>query len=349
MESSPRVVIDLLGTDKAPQPEVEAVKEFLKIEEEPYSGTGIVAVGDSASLSLLPENARLEKVFAPKGVPMDVQPAFALRNLKDSTMAKGLSMLSEGRGQVFLSAGNTGAVLAFSLKHLKRLDGVERPGIIIALPEPLGNKIIIDAGANADCKPEHLLGFAKLGISASKCLFDKPAPSVGLLNIGEEKSKGDRLRKESYEVLLELGKSFYGNVEPHQIFSSSVDVIVTDGFTGNVILKTLEGSFEFFSRYLKRTLQKGNPIQSIAAITLKPLIKKSFEKFRYQTYGAAMLAGLSHPVLIAHGRSDSTAMLSALKFAVKSIEVQKEIMKQFSLANPERKDSRADERHTLFD
>lgn len=349
MNFSPRVIFDLLGSDKAPQPEVDAVKEFLEIKEEPFSNAAIIAVGDGSSLSLLNENGRLEKVFAPKGVPMDVQPAFALRSLKDSTMAKGLSILSEGRGDVFLSAGNTGAVLAFSLKYLKRLDGIERPGIFVALPEPLGNKIIIDAGANADCKPEHLLGFAKIGISAAKCLFKKEAPSVGLLNIGEERSKGDKLRKESFDALLELGKSFYGNVEPHEIFSSTVDVIVMDGFTGNVILKTLEGSFEFFSRYLKRTLQKGNIVQSIAAFSLKPLIKKSFEKFKYQTYGAAILAGLSHPVLIAHGRSDSKALLNALKFAVKATEVQQEILNQLTAVKPEQKNEKTEERHTLFD
>lgn len=349
MDQEPRVVFDLLGSDSAPQPEVEAVELFLSLQEEPYSKASIVAFGNKTALEMLPENERLKKVEALKGVPMDVSPAFALRNLRDSTMSKGIESLSRGNGDVFLSAGNTGAVLAFSLYYLKKIEGIERPGILVVLPEPLGRKIIIDVGANSDCKPEHLLGFAKIGLAAARSILNKSEATVGLLNIGEEKSKGDRLRKESYELLEKLGKSFYGNIEPHDIFSTNVDVVVTDGFTGNILLKSLEGAFEFLGRHLKKTLQRGNLVQTVSALILKPLIKNSFDEFQYQTYGAALLAGLSHPVLIAHGRSDGKALFNALKYAVQAFKMQKEILKEFGSAAELETEKKLREKKTLFD
>ncbi|MCX7832392.1 MAG: phosphate acyltransferase PlsX [Actinobacteria bacterium] len=348
MQPQISIIIDLLGSDNSPKTEAEAIKLFLKSTEPELLNVKLIAVGNESSLNLLPEDERIEKVYASKGVPMNVQPAFALRNLKDSTMAIGIDLLSQGRGDVFLSAGNTGAVLAFSLKYLKRLEGIDRPGIMIVLPKPLGHKIIIDCGANSDCKPDFFVGFAKLGMAAAKSLFGKENPSVGLLNLGEEKEKGDKLRKEAYEKLETLGESFYGNLEPHDLFHSSVDVVVTDGFTGNILLKTLEGSFDFLMRYLKRTLSSGNILQSLAVLVLKPVLKNAFKEFEYQTYGAALLAGLSHPVLIAHGRSDKNAILNALKYAVKASEIQSEIKAQFGnkeeiKVQPQRK------KGTLFD
>jgi glycerol-3-phosphate acyltransferase PlsX len=275
----------------------------------------ILAVGDSSSLSKLPESNRLIKITSAKGVPMNVSPSFALRNYGDSSMGAGIRLLSEKRGDVFVSAGNTGAVLAFSLKHLKTLDDIRRPGILVILPDKLNNRILIDAGANAECRPEHLLGFAKLGLSVAEKLLNKKDPSVGLLNLGTEENKGDQLRKHTYTELEKLGKKFYGNVEPHDIFSSPVDVIVTDGFTGNIVLKTLEGSFEFISNHLKRALKGGSLLEKFGALLIKPRISSAFSDFKYQQYGAALLAGLSAPVLIAHGRSDSQALLNAIKYA----------------------------------
>lgn len=326
MEHGPRIILDLLGSDEAPRPEAEGVSLFLSIEEEPFSSAEIIVFGNESSLSLLPDSPRIEKHLVNKGVPMDAEPAFALRNLKDSSMAKGIEHLSQSKGDVFISAGNTGAALAFSLKYLKTAPGIDRPGILIVLPPQLGNKIIIDCGANADAKPDYLLGFARIGMKVASTLFNIEEPSVGLLNIGEEKSKGDRLRKDAYQLLNNLGKNFYGNVEPHQIFTKSVEVIVTDGFTGNILLKTLEGSFEFFSRYLKKTLKSGGFWQNIAALVLKPLIVKAFSEFQYQTYGAALLAGLTKPVLIAHGRSDAKAILNALKYGVMISRLSAEIV-----------------------
>lgn len=349
MQPQTTIIIDLLGSDNSPQTEAKAISLFLGSKEPEFQSTKLIAVGNPSSLKLLPEDERIEKVFASKGVPMNVQPAFALRNLKDSTMAMGIELLSKGRGDVFLSAGNTGAVVAFSLKYLKKLEGIDRPGIMIVLPEPLSHKIIIDCGANSDCKPDFFVGFAKLGIAAAKTLFGKEYPSVGLLNLGEEKEKGDKLRKEAYEKLETLGKYFYGNLEPHNLFHSSVDVVVTDGFTGNILLKTLEGSFDFLTRYLKRTLSSGNFVQSLAALLIKPILKNAFKEFEYQTYGAALLAGLSHPVLIAHGRSDEKAILNALKYAVKASKIQSEIRAQLGAKEVKTQIQPSRKKGTLFD
>jgi glycerol-3-phosphate acyltransferase PlsX len=350
MAAATRIVLDLLGSDHAPKPEVGGLKLFFEKNKTSIKDVSILAVGNSTSLSLLPEVPQLKKFTATKGIPMDVQPSFALRHYQDSTVSIGLKLLQEGEGDVFVSAGNTGAILAFAVKYLKRLQGLSRPGIMVVLPEPLGNKILIDCGANADCRPEHLLGFAQIGIAASRALFQKQEPVVALLNIGEEKSKGDQLRREAYQELETLGKNFYGNVEPQAIFNLSVDVIVTDGFTGNILLKTLEGSFEFFGRYLKKTLTKGNPLESLAAFILKPLLKRSFQQFEYSTYGGALLAGLSKPVLIAHGRSNDVAIYNALNYAQKIITVHETLLKSLNIEEEAtEKETSKPERKTLFD
>lgn len=349
MAAIPRIVLDLLGSDSAPEPETGGLRLFLQDKNLNPESFTVIAVGNDQALEKLDGLNSIEKVRAAKGIPMDVQPSFALRNFQDSTVSVGLKLLSEGKGDVFISAGNTGAVLAFALKYLKRLEGLPRPGILVVLPEPLGNKILIDCGANADCRPEHLSGFAKIGMAAAKALFQKNEPLVALLNIGEENSKGDRLRKEAYKELEALGKNFYGNVEPHAIFNLSIDVIVTDGFTGNIVLKTLEGSFEFLTKHIKRTLSKGTFLQLIAAYTLKPSLKKSFEQFEYSAYGAALLAGLKKPVLIAHGRSNELAIYNALKYALKAVSIHQTLADSLNLTEEEQAPPVKGNKKTLFD
>lgn len=350
MPGSRRLILDLLGSDKAPEPEIEAVRLFLSLEDELFQNSKLIVTGNSRTLSSLPDSERIEKVAAEKGVPMNVSPSFALRNYEDSSMASGIRLLSEKRGDVFITAGNTGAALAFSIKYLKRLKEIKRPGILVILPDKLNNRILIDAGANADCRPEHLLGFSFLGMSVAEKMLKKKDPLVGLLNIGEEDEKGDKLRKESFKVLEKLGKNFYGNIEPHQIFSSPVDVIVTDGFTGNILLKTLEGSFEFITNLLKKTLKTGNLMEKAGAALIKNRLSEAFADFKYQKYGAALLAGLSAPVLIAHGRSDAEAMLSALKYGALLASSDpfsqfKEVKEQTLEEEPEKKSS---PKETLF-
>jgi len=349
MAAATRIVLDLLGSDNAPDPEIGGLKLFLQDKDLNPESYSLIVVGNEQALKRLDSIDSIEKVKAAKGIPMDVQPSFALRNYQDSTISVGLKLLSVGKGDVFVSAGNTGAVLAFALKFLKRLEGLPRPGILIVLPEPLGNKIIIDCGANADCRPEYLLGFAKIGMAAAKALFHKDEPAVALLNIGEEKSKGDQLRKEAYKELEALGKNFYGNVEPHSLFSLSIDVIVTDGFTGNILLKTLEGSFEFLAKYIKRTLSRGNLAMLIAASILKPSLKRSFQQFEYSAYGGALLAGLKKPVLIAHGRSNELAIYNALKYALKASSIQQFLVDSLNTIHEEQPFTEDSDKKTLFD
>ncbi len=315
MPEAPEIILDLLGSDSAPAPELGAIRIFLSSENFLSSDIRLAVVGDISALSQVPEHPRIRKIDAAKGIPMNVSPSFALRHYTDSTVSIGLSTLAQSTKSVFLSAGNTGAILAFSIKHLSRLEEIPRPGIAVILPDKLNNRILIDCGANADCKPEFLYGFALLGVSLAKHLLKKGEPLVGLLNIGEEATKGDKLRKESFESLEKLGKQFYGNVEPHDLFYSPVDVIVMDGFTGNIVLKTLEGAFDFIAKFLGKTLKSGTFSEKLGAFLIKKKVRDAFSEFKYQEYGAALLAGLSHPVLIAHGRSDETALFNALKYA----------------------------------
>lgn len=309
-----RVGLDLLGSDNAPEPEIGGIINFIQSEQ--ATGCQIHCYGPQPILSKLPEDSRIIKKVSEKGIPMDLSPSLALRTYSGSTIDRGIQDLRNNNIDVFLSAGNTGAILAFSIRNLKRLNGIKRPGIAVILPESLRNIVMIDMGANADCQPQHLLGFARLGMALSKNLLGKSDPLVGLLNIGSEASKGDQLRKESYQLLEnELGASFFGNIEAHEIFSSPVNVVVTDGFTGNVVLKLLEGTFGFIKKHLKMSFSRANTFQKAALALTKGLISDAFSDFAYQKYGGALLLGLEKPVIISHGRSDSEAIYNALVYA----------------------------------
>lgn len=308
--------IDLLGSDNSPETELEAVFNFAKHNKQVFT----TIFGPNQYAEKVNNFNNIQHVSSSKGVPMDVSPSFALKNYKNSTLDRGTKALRKNTIDAFVSAGNTGAVLAFSIRNTKRIKGIPRPAILITIPTPSGPKILIDGGANSDCKPEYLVGFAKISLVFAKHVIGLREPLVGLLNIGTEENKGDRLRKEAFKEMQKLGPSFYGNIEPHEIFKTPVQIFVTDGFTGNIILKLLEGTFDYLKTFLKKTFSKASPIQKFGASLVKGLLNEELKAFSYQEYGGAVLLGLEKPVIISHGRSDQKTLENALNYALSIVK-----------------------------
>jgi len=310
-----KVVLDAMGGDFAPQVPVmgavQAVKDF---------DVEVVLVGDEDLIRKelrkysYPEN-RLEVLHAPTSVKMDEQPSRALKK-KDSSIYLGLNLLKEKKADAFVSAGNTGAVMAVSLFTVGRIKGVDRPAITAVLPNLKGYTFLLDVGANVDCKPYHLLQFAIMGSAYAKYVLNEENPKVGLLNIGEEEGKGNELTKEAYRLLKSAeGINFLGNAEGRDIYSGDFDVIVCDGFVGNVCLKLSESLAKILAKILKEEINK-HFISRIGAITLKPAIKGFKRRIDYAEIGGAPLLGLNAPVIISHGSSNAKAIKNAIKTAV---------------------------------
>ncbi len=310
-----KVVLDAMGGDFAPQVPVmgavQAVKDF---------DISVVLVGDETLIKKelgkysYPKD-RLEVLHAPSSVRMDEQPSKALKK-RDSSIYLGLNLLKEGKADAFVSAGNTGAVMAVSLFTVGRIKGVDRPAITAVLPNLKGYTFLLDVGANVDCKPYHLLQFAIMGSAYAKYVLNEENPRVGLLNVGEEEGKGNELTKEAYRLLKSANViNFIGNAEGRDIYSGDFDVIVCDGFVGNVCLKLSESLAKILAKILKEEIDK-HFISKIGAITLKPAIKGFKRRIDYAEIGGAPLLGLNAPVIISHGSSNAKAIKNAIKTAV---------------------------------
>jgi len=311
-----KVVLDAMGGDFAPQVPVmgavQAVKEF---------DITVILVGDEKAIKkelskYSYPKGKIEIVHAEDQVLMDDQPSKALKK-KNSSIHVGTKLLKDGLADAFLSAGNTGAVMAISLFTLGRIKGVERPAISTILPNQNGKTFLLDVGANVDCKPYHLLQFAIMGEAYAKYVLGEKNPRVGLLNIGEEENKGNELTKEAYKLLKEArkrGLNFVGNAEGRDIYSGKFDVIVCDGFVGNVALKLSESLAKILAQILKEEIE-GHFISKIGAITLKPAIKGFKKRTDYAEWGGAPLLGIRKPVIISHGSSNAKAIKNAIKVA----------------------------------
>lgn len=249
-------------------------------------------------------------------VLMSDHPSDVLKNKKDSSIYVGTNLLAQNPNSAFVSAGNTGAVMACSLFNVKRLEGVLRPAI--ALVVPLGDKpiVLIDAGANANCKPQYLKQFAIMGKVYYENILNIENPKVGLINVGSEETKGNELSIETYTLLKDFkGINFVGNIEGRDLFNGAADVIVCDGFTGNILLKSMEGLAELFFKEIKQILTK-NFSSKICAMILKKSLKNMKKKFDYEEYGGTFLIGVNGIVIIAHGSSKSKAIMNAIRVAI---------------------------------
>jgi glycerol-3-phosphate acyltransferase PlsX len=301
-----------MGGDHAPEPivrgAINAAREF---------GIEVVLVGqpDVVNKCLTAHRASLPVVAASEIIRMDDQPAQAVRARRDSSLVVGLRLVRQGEADAFISAGNSGAVMAGALLHLGRVRGIERPAIATPFPT-IDNKaaILIDAGANTECEPSNLLEFAYLGVAYVERVFGVKRPRVGLVSNGEEPTKGTDLVKEAHQLLAASDLEFVGNIEGKDIPKHYADVVVTDGFTGNVMLKLAEGVAEFIVGQTRAALTS-TWYYSLAGLVAKPAFRKLARRLDHAEFGGAPLLGVNGAVLIAHGRADERAICNGIRAA----------------------------------
>lgn len=309
-----RVVVDAMGSDRAPIPEVAGALRAAKT----YA-IDITLVGDltrlEAELRDQPRD-RITLVAASEVVTMHDHPGQAFRHKPDSSMRVAIDRVAAGEGDAVVSAGNSGAMLAASIFVLGRLPGIERPAIVTVLPTPSGPLVLCDAGANVEPKPSQLAQFGILGAAYDRIVHNRARPRLGLLSNGAEPGKGTPLTREAH-VLLSSATGpfqFVGYVEGSDLFRGVVDVIATDGFTGNVVLKTCEGIAEGLFGLVRQELDK-TPRARLGATLVAPALRGLAKRIDYSEIGGALLAGVAKPAVIAHGRSDATAICSAIRAA----------------------------------
>ncbi|ENO78950.1 phosphate acyltransferase PlsX [Thauera sp. 63] len=310
------IAIDCMGGDHGPVVTVPAALSFLRS----HPDANVILVGREEAI--LPHlgtavsefGTRIRLHPASEVVTMDDPPAIAMRNKKDSSMRVAMDLVKSGEACAAVSAGNTGALMAISRFVLKTLPGVDRPAIATVLPSMKGHTYVLDLGANVDCTAEHLLQFGVMGSSLVAAIEHKERPSVGLLNIGEEAIKGNDVVKEAGELLRASGLNFYGNVEGDDIYEGTVDVVVCDGFVGNVALKTSEGLAQMLGAFLKQEFSR-SPLTKLMAVVALPVLKRFKKRVDHRLYNGAPLLGLRGVVLKSHGSADAVAFGNALSRA----------------------------------
>ncbi len=310
-----RIVLDAMGGDNAPYVTVEGAIETVK----DISDIQVILVGRQEVLHPLLERSTYPKerilvVNATDEIKMDDDVSYAIRKKKDSSIRRGIELLKNGDAQAFVSAGHSGVVMATALLLLGKVRGVKRPAIAATMPTLKGKVVLIDAGANVDTTAEHLLQFALMGNSFSKGILGISSPRVALLSIGEEDTKGNEVTKEAFKLLKNTDLNFIGNIEGKDIFRGGVDVVVCDGFIGNIVLKVSEGLAEVILKMLKREIAE-IVTGRLAYLLMKPAIKNFKKKTDYSEYGGAPLLGINGTCLISHGRSTAKAIKNALKLA----------------------------------
>lgn len=313
--------MDAMGGDAGASAVVAGVAEFLR---EGGGDVDVVLVGDEALLRKELENhaplARPPSIeHASEVIEMEEHAAAASRRKRDSSIGKGLLLQKEGKADAFVSAGNTGAVVATSLLVLGRLPGVRRPAIAQFVPNRTDGFVLLDLGATKDCRPGDLVQFAWMGSVFAEKIVGRPSPKVGLLNIGEEATKGNDLTREAYPLLRESGVNFSGNVEPGGMFGGEVDVAVCDGFVGNVILKFAEGMGEMILGKLRSEISS-HFLAKLGAGLLKPTLMHLRDQLSYEEYGGAPLLGVDGITIICHGRSSPRAIANAVRTASRFVK-----------------------------
>ena len=322
------ILLDAMGGDNAPDANIKgAVNTINQIKAE------VTLIGKEEIIrSKIKElygkeieeiSPRLKIKNATETIEMEDQPTVAIKHKKDSSMVIGFKMLKEGEGDVFISAGNSGALLAGATLLVGRIKGIDRPALAGILPAYKSRLVLMDCGANTNCKPINLLQFAQMSTIYLRNTFGIEKPAIGLLNIGTEETKGNELVRESYQLLKEkseeLDINFVGNVEGRDAFSGKIDAIVTDGFTGNVFLKTTEGIGKFVKRSLIESFTE-NLFTKISYLIAKKPIKTLSKAMDYKSYGGALFLGVKKPVVKAHGSSDEKLFEYTLKQAERFVE-----------------------------
>ncbi len=323
------LAIDAMGGDHGPHVTVPAALEALKQDSE----INIVLVGltDAIEAELRARKVsvgpRLRIHHASEVVAMDESPQSALKNKKDSSMRVAINLVKSGEANACVSAGNTGALMATARFVLKTLPGIDRPAIASTLPSRNGHTYMMDLGANADCTPEHLLQFAVMGAMLVSCVEHKSKPTVGLLNIGSEDIKGNEVVKQAGELLRASHLNFYGNVEGDDIYKGTVDLVVCDGFVGNVALKTSEGLAKMMGAFLTEEFKR-NALTKFMGLLAMPVLKAFKRRLDPRRYNGASFLGLRGIVVKSHGGADSFSFLHAIHTAVE--EARSGVLKRIS-------------------
>lgn len=317
-----RIAVDAMGGDFAPQAIVEGALAALRgcrdIEK-------LFLVGDETAIRAeiqrcggLPE--RVEIRDASEVIGMGESAAKAVRNKRDASISRAVDLVKAGEADAVFSAGNTGASVAAATLKLRTLEGVRRSAIAVAMPTPTDKPmVLVDGGATPDCTPEILMQFAVMGSAYSQKIIGQASPKVGLMSVGSEVTKGNTLSRETYELLSKAPIRFIGNVEGHDLFEGDVDVVVCDGFTGNVILKTSESVAHAIGRWLKQELTR-NPIRLLGALLLRGGLNALRRKTSKSTYGGAPLLGVNGICIIGHGSSDAVAAQNGIMQAVRAVQ-----------------------------
>ena len=326
-----RIALDAMGGDRAPRVTVEgAVKAANEWSQD------IILVGPEDLLQrelrrCKVKAGRLEIVHAAEVVGMEESPAVAIRRKRNSSISVAVELVKSGRADALVSAGNTGAAVCAATLKLNLLQGIERPGIGIFMPTVKEDCFFIDAGANIEAKPKHLLQYAIMGEVVSRRVLQKSNPRIGLLNIGEERSKGTGFHKDAYTLLEESELNFVGNVEGKDLFEGNCDVVVCDGFLGNVILKVSESLAETVAEFLKQEL-KANLLTKFGALLSKLAFSRLRRRLDYAEYGGAPLLGIDGICIIGHGKSSAKAVKNALRLCgeFSRYHINQEIVKKLA-------------------
>jgi glycerol-3-phosphate acyltransferase PlsX len=315
-----RIVLDAMGSDNYPAPDVAggvmAAREW---------GDEIILVGrEEAVREELTrhdvDGLKLEVVHAPEVIEMDDEPAWAAREKKNSSMHVGMTLVRDGQADGYVTAGNTGGVLAVATLHtLRRIRGVKRPVLAAILPLPAGRLVTLDIGANADCRPEYLFQFALMGDIYARAVLGCAEPRVALLSNGEEPGKGNTLVKEVYKLLVGSDLNFTGNVEPKEVIACCADVVVADGFTGNILIKTLEATAKMLTELIRDEI-KASPLTAVGGLLAKPAFGRVAQRVDPFEVGGGPLLGINGVVIVGHGRSNGRAIKNAIGQARRAVE-----------------------------
>ena len=318
-----KIAVDVMGGDNAPRAIVDGV--ILAAREEDNNDVHYVLVGPEDVISRHIEessdfpNDRVEVVHASEVIGMDERPVTAIRKKKDSSISRMLDLAKRGEVDAVVSAGNTGAVVVAATLKLRTLQGVDRPAITAIMPRPNGYWVLIDAGANAECKPKNLFQFAVMGEVFVREIMGIRKPKIGLMSIGEETEKGNELTKETQKLFEGIDVNFIGNIEGDDAYTDKVDVIVCDGFVGNVVLKVSESVYSIIKQVLREEVKK-----KLWAPVIAPFMKNIFhgvkKRLDHEEYGGAPLLGVDGTCIIAHGKSSPRAIKNALRVAKKSFK-----------------------------
>ncbi|MDB6112402.1 MAG: Phosphate acyltransferase [Pedosphaera sp.] len=318
-----RIVVDVMGGDHGCQVVIEGVKRALEADRKI---TALFLVGKQEEIQAALRTTeltdeRVQVVHATEVMTMEDKPTTAIRKKKDSSMARAIELVGDGRADAVISLGNTGGILALSTLRLRPLPGVDRAGIATVIPAPDNEFVLLDSGANIECKPIHLLQYAVMGSVYSRKILGCKRPRVGLLNVGTEEGKGNELTQEAFKLCKQIDINFIGNVEGYDLFANRVDVVICDGFVGNVVLKTCESLALGIVGMLKRELAQ-NPKRILGAYLAQNALRAIKRRMDPEAYGGAPLLGLNGIVMKAHGSARERSILNAIRITTETVEHQ---------------------------